>query len=303
MTKLIKIKRAKQRFARSINLERDADSDALAGYLPVGRALESIDRLSMALMDNAGEAALSITGPYGSGKSSLALLLDALFSSRESMAYLTACSILKESSPKTLERVERARRECGAEPHGFVRAVVTAQREPVGKTVLRALLSGAQNYFSAVSHSAESVSLLGSLSSDLQSANATGQLPDARRIRSFIRRLAAFAPVLLVIDEFGKNLEAFAESPGDGDLFLLQELAEWTRTTEGHRVALVTLQHMAFGDYADVASSVQRREWVKIQGRFEDVPFVDTPEQTRALVAAAFEETTPRFRPPGNDVV
>ena len=50
---------------------------------------------------------------------------------------------------------------------------------------------------------------------------------------------------------------------------------------------------MAFGDYAEGASGVQRREWVKIQGRFEDIPFVDTPAQTRSLIAAAFEPADP----------
>ena len=103
-------------------------------------------------------------------------------------------------------------------------------------------------------------------------------------------QLDEIGPVLLVIDEFGKNLEAFAERPGDGDLFLLQELAEWTRRGSGSRLALVTLQHMAFGDYADGASAMQRREWVKVQGRFEDIPFVDTSGQTISLVAASFEE-------------
>ena len=40
MTSLEQIKVAKDRFARSINLERDAGAGALAGYLPVGRALK-----------------------------------------------------------------------------------------------------------------------------------------------------------------------------------------------------------------------------------------------------------------------
>lgn len=113
--------------------------------------------------------------------------------------------------------------------------------------------------------------------------------PETRDIRDVVAHLAEVAPILLLIDEFGKNLEAFADSHSDADLFLLQELAEWTRGDGGIPLALVTLQHMAFDEYADSATVVQRREWAKIQGRFEDVPFVDSPVQTRALISAAFE--------------
>jgi hypothetical protein len=44
------------------------------------------------------------------------------------------------------------------------------------------------------------------------------------------------------------------------------------------------MQHLAFGDYAASSDSAQQREWAKIQGRFEDVVFVDAPSQTRQLV-------------------
>ena len=37
--------------------------------------------------------------------------------------------------------------------------------------------------------------------------------------------MADAAPVLLVVDEFGKNIEYFADGGSDGDLFILQELA------------------------------------------------------------------------------
>jgi hypothetical protein len=120
--------------------------------------------------------------------------------------------------------------------------------------------------------------------------------PEAREVRAVVAELGAVAPVLLLIDEFGKNLEAFADSHTDADLFLLQELAEWTRGSGGLPLALLTLQHMAFDEYAAGASAAQRREWVKIQGRFEDIPFVDSPAQTRALIAAAFEEAKPPLK-------
>jgi hypothetical protein len=289
MKRLIDLKQPKERFARSVNVERDSGSTAIDGYLPVGRALEAIDRLARALSAESTEVALSVTGPYGSGKSSLALVLDSLFAPAGDPARLSAEALMEAAAPETLRLIHQALESNEAKDRGFVRAVVTAQREPIANTVVRALLHGAERYRASKADAGKLARVTRTLRElDRALRTSSGRL-DTRSIRDVVRDLSDVGPILLLIDEFGKNLEAFAESPGDGDLFLLQELAEWTRRGSGARIALVTLQHMAFGDYADGASHVQRREWVKIQGRFEDIPFVDTPGQALALVAAAFE--------------
>ena len=100
------------------------------------------------------------------------------------------------------------------------------------------------------------------------------------------RRLAEDAPLLLIIDEFGKNLEAVRDG-GDADPYLLQQLAEAGQGS-GLPIFVVTLQHLSFEDCLAGADGGQRREWVKVQGRFEDVSFVDSPEQTRSLIGTVF---------------
>lgn len=64
----------KSRFARSMSLVRDFESpDALEGYIltPVGR--DVLHRLLAALGGSSSTRAWSVTGPYGTGKSSFAL--------------------------------------------------------------------------------------------------------------------------------------------------------------------------------------------------------------------------------------
>ena len=56
---------------------------------------------------------------------------------------------------------------------------------------------------------------------------------------------------------------------------------------------LLTLQHLAFDDYVRGASAVQRQEWGKVQGRFEDISFIESADQSLRLVAGAFEITAP----------
>src|SRR5690348_14429269 len=98
MTKLLELKSPKERFARSINVERDVEGAAIEGYLPVGRAIESLSRLAAALSNPESEAALSITGPYGSGKSSLLVLIDAVLGPVGSPAFTAANELLRASS-------------------------------------------------------------------------------------------------------------------------------------------------------------------------------------------------------------
>ena len=68
------------RFARSANLERDADRpEPFDGYIITARALDAVERITSTAATAVSGGAWSLTGPYGSGKSSFALLLDAAF--------------------------------------------------------------------------------------------------------------------------------------------------------------------------------------------------------------------------------
>ena len=108
------------------------------------------------------------------------------------------------------------------------------------------------------------------------------------------RRLAQDAPLLLIIDEFGKNLEAVRDS-ADADPYLLQQLAEAGQGS-GLPIFVVTLQHLSFEDCLAGADVVRRREWAKVQGRFEDVSFVDSPGQTRSLIGTVFSIVDERLK-------
>src|SRR5665213_1827637 len=98
MTNLIQLRAPKPRFARSINLDRDVGSNAIDGYLPVGRALDVIARLAEGFINRDCELAFSVTGPYGSGKSSLALVIDALFGPTTDLTRASAEDLLRHAS-------------------------------------------------------------------------------------------------------------------------------------------------------------------------------------------------------------
>ena len=88
-----------QLFRRSTRLERDGTVEGLTGYIPTPRGLELVGQLLDVLASNDYKA-FSVTGPYGSGKSSFAVFLSALFEPQASSAHQAALALLEaESGP------------------------------------------------------------------------------------------------------------------------------------------------------------------------------------------------------------
>lgn len=276
--------RIRGRFVRSVRLDA-AHEATLDGYLPTARALDVVRRVVRGMGDSNGTRAFSITGPYGSGKSSLAVFLDALCGPTDDPAHTQACALLAEHDPETFGRLPDARTAMGLDELGMSRAVITApQREPVTTTVVRALHSAATGADVPPNLRAQ---LSDALSRCLDDKYAS---PSFHEIRDFIVKMSDRRPVLLVIDEFGKNLEAYSEAGSEADLYLLQELAEWASSADERLpLIVVTIQHLSFESYAASDSAAKRREWGKVQGRFEDIPFVDSAAATRNLIAAALD--------------
>ena len=294
MTALSEFVKVSERFARSSNLERDtARVEPLEGYVVTARALDVVQRVSSAAISGPAGGAWSLTGPYGSGKSSLALLLDAAFGpagpTRDA-----ALALLNSGSDAGLQ-VEGAHSHHRTEQRGFHRGMVTACREPLTLTVLRALHAAVCRSYGKIP-TIRSFPAAKVLKQALEDAEAS--VLDPRRtgpspagLLEVARCLASDGPLLLVFDEFGKNLEAVADraaaSSSDTDPYLLQQLAE-AGQGNGLPIFILTLQHQSFDDYLSAIDIPKRREWAKVQGRFEDIAYVESPAQTRALIGSVF---------------
>ena len=289
MSKLTDGISVRARFARSANLERDlARSEPLDGYVVTARALDVVERMAETAATGTAGGAWSLTGPYGSGKSSLALLIDAAFGD-ESDTRRVALNLIDDASPQIGALIRGAHRRYDTETCGFHRGLVTAGREPLNRTVLWALYSAVLRSFGEIP-SRKAFRASAALKRELKDAESddpkrTGPSPST--LVDIARCLAEDVPLLLVIDEFGKNLEAIRDG-GDADPYLLQQLAEAGQGS-GLPIFVLTLQHLSFEDHLTGASSNQRREWAKVQGRFEDIAFVESASQSRALIGTIFD--------------
>ena len=277
------------RFARSANLERDAGrSEPLDGYIVTTRALDVVERVAAVAATGASGGAWSLTGPYGSGKSSLALLLDAILGPSTATRKL-AWRLVDEASPRVGELIRQGHRRHQTTKTGFHRGLITAGREPLAHTVLRALHAAVLRRFGgrpAAGRFSASRTLKGALE-DVATNDPRRAGPSATAIIEIARCLADDAPLLLIIDEFGKNLESIQESNGT-DPYLLQQLAEAGQGS-GLPIFVLTLQHLSFEDYLAGAESSRSREWAKVQGRFEDIAYVESARETRSLIGTVFK--------------
>jgi hypothetical protein len=286
VTTLADLVRVQSRFSRSANVERDSGLAAFDGYLPTGRALDVVGRVARGLADASAGRAFSITGPHGSGKSSLAVFLNALFSSAASDVRTAAFEALARVSQETADQLAASLAAGGSAEQGPIRAFVTANREPLTVTIARALLEGARRTLGpeqdVVPESFGRPEVARSLTS--------------RDIKEVIEQLCAAHVVLLVIDEFGKNLESYAQGTSESDPYLLQELAEASQGQRALPLVIVTLQHLSFDEYVQDASHTKRREWAKVLGRFQDIPYVETATQARRLMSAVVSSDAPQLK-------
>ncbi|MEZ0094107.1 ATP-binding protein [Streptacidiphilus sp. EB129] len=249
---------------RSTNVERDVLDELHSPYVGT-RALDVLDRLANALSDPRRPRSWSLTGAYGSGKSTLVNLIDALLGHDEARR-TEAQEVLAATSPGLANRLEATRAELA--PSGFLGAVTTARREPLVTTLSRAVRTAAERRWPTRMPKSISAALA-------RCSNPSTTGPED--VIAAVTALCAQQPMLLVIDEFGKTLEHLAGhsefATAKTDLFLLQELAEKSAGPKGLPLFMMTLQHMSFFDYAAQSSELQIREWAKIQGRFENITF------------------------------
>ncbi len=280
LLQLIKIDRS---VARSVNLDRDADDTSLLHRFQITPvACSTLCRLADAIE---GESinAWSLTGPYGTGKSAFCNFLIALSCADQTTRNLCYKKLQKADKKLSTRLKTFLAPDSTSAPAVGIRAV--SRYESLNSTLVRGLSSSLQlmpthSESAALKRLRKNVSLL-----------EDKEWPATRSVVDAFTALAEIAgkPLFIVVDEFGKNLEYQAHHEERGDIFALQALAE------SKAVFLWVCLHQAFSSYSGALSRVQREEWLKIQGRFEDRAYIEPPTRSFALIreAITIEPTQP----------
>jgi hypothetical protein len=280
-----------RRYHRSINLERDLGKPAtVEGYVLTERSAVTLARILPALTQGNAHRAWTVTGVYGTGKSAFVHFLTSLCLPVDHEARVQAMQVVQDFLPEEDSLWDAIE---AIPPSGLVPAIVTARQEPLTWTLVRALVRGADEFFPKKERRSQLLKTLFEWEGEVVLGRNTVQPQDILGILQDLVEKAE-APVLLVVDELGKNLEYAAQYGGKDDLYLLQQIAELSLKGE-YQVYFLGLLHQSFAGYSDRLSVTEQNEWVKIQGRFEDIPFSESPTQMLRLMGQVIRprETAP----------
>ncbi|MEI7184830.1 ATP-binding protein [Pectobacterium carotovorum] len=252
-------------YQRSIRLDTDFGKyDPLQGFICHETASKAVENMALQIV-NTNQRAFTWTGPYGSGKSSLALAISSVVCTSESIR----SSARKKFPPKLLEVIDRA---FPIHDGGWVVLPVVGKR------------SGFKN------------EIITSINKLLEGEDIEYSISEADLVQHLVRISRRFDGLLLVIDEMGKFLEN-AAIEGD-DIYFFQDLAESAAREDSNLLTLGIL-HQSFRQYADKLQKNVKDEWSKIQGRFSDIPIIVNSDEIVDLVGNAI---TRKYEPAYNNI-
>jgi uncharacterized protein YejL (UPF0352 family) len=254
---LADIVRVRRRFQRSIRVDTDInDAGALEGFICPPSAAEAL--LTMATqVAQTDHGAFTWTGPYGSGKSSLAVAFAALLGPKGPARSRARVAFHPETADKILKLLRPT---------------------DDGWTVLP-----------VVGHRGNPAATLRDALKHLPNDRRKQRRQSSDDVITQLCHTAADAPgggLLVLIDELGKFLEEAVL--GGTDIYFFQQLAE-AASRSNRRLLVVGILHQAFDDYAHRLSREARDEWLKIQGRFVDIPVNVSGEEQIELIARAID--------------
>jgi hypothetical protein len=261
------------RFFRSVNLERDfGDALALDGYVATAETERHLRRIGRSLRPESGERAWRITGDFGSGKSSFALVLANLLSRPA------------KELPKNIQPLCKVLGQDSKGPH-LLPVLVTGAREPLAFAVLRSLHAAMNRQIDGRKK------LLTKAKIDAVLAAGTVTDRDAvaclEEIANELVTKGLFDGILLIIDELGKALEFAALHPEKQDIYFLQTLAESSSRSAAAPIYTLGLLHQGFTEYAQKLPSTAQLEWAKVSERYSEIPFNQPLGQVSTLIASA----------------
>lgn len=243
-------------YQRSIRVDTDIGRvDALSSYICHATAAAVVDGMCKQI-SSTNQRCFTWTGPFGGGKSSLAVALASAVHA-ENHLRVKAREVLHLNTDENFDKAFPVN-------NGWLIVPTVGRR--------------------------------GSVVAELHAAlrRAQGRTVDGRskpNAQALINELVAEAAerpydgVLVLIDEMGKFLEASALGLGE-DVYFFQELAEAAARSKG-RLIIVGVLHQSFAQYSSRLGIDARDDWTKVQGRYVDLPFVAASDEVVELIGRA----------------
>ena len=250
-----------QYFQRSINIYADSNDKGPISNFYCTASYEQI-LMNMIAHIKGGQTAFTWTGPFGSGKSSLALFLQGLVSDDKEIVEIASSKLSKKNKTAIVKHFN-------SKDQQWKTLNLTGQTiapEQIFKDAL------------GLPSSADAKDILEALD---------GYIDDEQRL-------------IVFIDELGKVFDGAAKSHRPDDIYFLQQLAEFVNRTNG-RILLVGMLHQSFTAYARQATAKTHNEWMKIQGRFVDFAITLSVEEQIFLIGQVINITNEQLEQSKNN--
>jgi hypothetical protein len=247
-----------RQYQRSIRIDADIGrADAMDGYIFHTTASSVIDGMCRQVAGT-NQRSFTWTGPFGGGKSSLAVALASTLHPDKALRSIARSALQLDSKPE-FDRAFPVQK-------GWLLVPVVGRRGSV-VSELGAAIRKAQGKSFDGRNKPNTQSVIADLLTEARERHSDG--------------------VMVFIDEMGKFLEASALGSGD-DVYFFQELAEASARSEG-RLVIVGVLHQSFAQYSARLGIDTRDDWAKVQGRYMDLPFVAASDEVVELIGKAIE--------------
>ena len=263
----------KSRFRRSARLDSDLEDNGFYNnFILHGTAWSVLERISLQFGEG-NQRAFTVTGPYGGGKSSFAILLAGLLHPNKAT---------RESAEKVLSKnqLKNIRTNLPDGDKGWVVVRVVGDQGGPIQSICGALKNAVAECWprrkpDCIANLPETCDEEALLTNILNVANESKKRGGG---------------LLIIMDEMGKVLEQVANN--NGDMYFFQNLSEKISRTDAPSL-FIGIMHQAFQEYAKNLGSSAQEEWSKVQGRFVDIPYSVSVDEVVGLVAAAIEGPEP----------
>ena len=257
----------KQRYKSSTRIDSNlTDSKVfIDNFILHGTAINVLETISRDY-EGSEQRAYTLTGPYGSGKSTIALFMSLLLSeNKKDREYaedkLDCAEGIKSEFPN------RFNIKKGWKTIKHVCSMTSPEH-----AILKSLYAGL-----AITFKDDEVNSL----SDDECLSQIKATLTSKKVKS--------DGVLLLLDEMGKALDYCSRE--NKDLYLFQELADIAQQAD-IPVLLIGFLHQPFTEYAKNKDSKLQQDWAKVQGRYRDLSFNPSVDESLVLVGDAIHKSS-----------
>ncbi|PHJ42774.1 hypothetical protein [Vibrio sp. PID17_43] len=257
----------KDTYLKSARVDSDLSKNFIQDIVYHGTAEHTLNTIFKSFKSK--RRAFTVTGPYGSGKSTIALLLSALLERDKEIRELALAKVGSGTKKILTENIPLN--------NGWLVVKFVGDFEDPLTTVSKAVINEANR------------NSLPLLNTELPRTSAQLKilLQDLSKQAS-----KSFDGILFIFDEMGKALDYLNNKKMDLQVF--QELAEYVERSgsdsDSVPMILTGYMHQRFSGYAHALSKMQKDEWAKVQGRFEDIQFNVSSLETIELLSNSIHQ-------------